>query len=79
MPGDPHECRENAKRCLEMAQTSRTRLGKEKFQGLAQNWLALATHYRAANMLLAKWSDFPRATRTIPPTFCRDAEADQLV
>jgi hypothetical protein len=55
MPGDPQECRENAKRCLEMAQTSRTQAEREGFEGLALRWLALASDYDATNSLLANW------------------------
>ena len=56
MPGDPKECRENAKRCLEFAQTARTDADRERFEGLAKRWLALATDFEAASALLGKWS-----------------------
>jgi hypothetical protein len=56
MPGDPKECRENAKRCLESAQTARTEADRERLQGLAQRWLALATNFEAANVLLGQWN-----------------------
>jgi hypothetical protein len=56
MPGDPKECRENAKRCFEFAQTARTEADRERFEGLAQRWLALATDFEAASLLLGKWS-----------------------
>ena len=59
MPGDPKECRENAKRCLEIAQTARTEADRERLEGLAQRWLALATDFEAANVLLGKWSSGP--------------------
>ena len=59
MPGDPKECRENAKRCLEFAQTARTQADRERLEGLAQRWLALATDFEAANVLLRKWSSGP--------------------
>lgn len=59
MPGDPNECRENAKRCLEFAQTARTEADRERFEGLAQRWLALATDFEAASVLLGKWSSGP--------------------
>ena len=59
MPGDPKECRENAKRCLEFAQTARTEADRERLEGLAQRWLALATDFEAANVLLGKWSSGP--------------------
>ena len=56
MPGDPKECRENAGRCFEFAQTARTEADRERFEGLAQRWLALATDFEAASLLLGKWS-----------------------
>ena len=65
MPGDPQECRENAKRCLELAQSSRTHTDRERFEGLAQRWLVLATDYEAANLLLARWSPSPSHSGSI--------------
>jgi hypothetical protein len=59
MPGDPKECRENAKRCLESAQSARTLADRERFEGLAQRWLDLAADFEATNMLLGKWSTGP--------------------
>ena len=59
MPGDPKECRENAKRCFEFAQTARTEADRERFEGLAQRWLALATDFEAASLLLGKWGSGP--------------------
>ena len=59
MPGNPKECRENAKQCLDSAQTARTEAERERLEGLAQRWLALATDFEAANVLLAKWSSGP--------------------
>jgi hypothetical protein len=55
MTGDPKACRESAKRCLEFAQTARTEADRNRFEGLAQRWLALATDFEAANLLLEKW------------------------
>jgi hypothetical protein len=56
MPGNPHECRENAKRCLELAEAAGTRTSRENFEGLAQTWMALATDYEATNVLLTSLS-----------------------
>ena len=36
MPGDPKECRENAGRCFEFAQTARTEADRERFEGLGR-------------------------------------------
>jgi hypothetical protein len=59
MPGDPQECRDHAKRCLEMAEDAATQAGRERFQTLARIWLAFATDYEASNLLLAKWRALP--------------------
>jgi hypothetical protein len=59
MPGNPKECRENAKRCFEFAQTARTEADRERFEGLAKRWLALATDFEAASALMGKWSHGP--------------------
>ncbi len=55
MPGDANECRDNAKRCLEFAQTARTEAYRESFERLAQRWLVLATDFEVAKVLLEKW------------------------
>jgi hypothetical protein len=70
MPGDPKECRENAKCCLEMARTSRTKADRERFEGLAQRWLALASDFETANRLLQKWSTWP-----VPSGHCDPARS----
>jgi len=59
MPGDPKECRENAKQCFEFAQTARTEADRERFEGLGRRWLALATDFEAASLLLGNWSSGP--------------------
>ena len=59
MPGDPKECRENAKQCLKFAQTARTEADRERFEELAQWWLVLATDFEVANVLLEKWGSGP--------------------
>ena len=41
MPGDPNECRANAKECLREAASARTSTDKLTFQTLAQKWLRL--------------------------------------
>ena len=47
MPGDPKECRDNAKDCLELAAKAQSRLAKERWEELAQTWLRLATSLEA--------------------------------
>ena len=69
MPGNPKECRENAKQCLQLASAARTQAGRERFEGLAQRWMALANDYEAANLLLANWR-FPTAhDASVAPNF----------
>jgi hypothetical protein len=74
MPGNPHECRENANRCLEMAEGSATQTAREKFDTLARIWLALATDYEASNLLLANWRALPAEQGLVAPLLCREAE-----
>jgi hypothetical protein len=57
MPGDPKQCREHAKRCLEIAATSQSAIAKAKFEELARTWAALATDLEFAKGLLEMWSD----------------------
>ena len=77
MPGDPRECRENAKRCLEFAQTARTQADRERFEGLAQRWLALATDFEAAGVLLGKWSSGPLTFSDHPVSPTRNVSASK--
>jgi hypothetical protein len=50
MPGNPQECRANAKRCLELAKAAGMPTSRETFESLAQTWLALATDYEATTL-----------------------------
>jgi hypothetical protein len=77
MPGDPRECRENAKRCLDFAQTARTQADRERFEGLAQRWLALATDFEAASVLLGKWSSGPLTFSDHPVSPTRNVSASK--
>ena len=78
MPGDPKECRENAKRCLEIAQTARTEADRKRLEGLAQRWLALATDFEAANVLLGKWSSGPMTFRDDPVSPAHNPSTQRL-
>jgi hypothetical protein len=78
MPGDPKECRENAKRCLELAQTARTEADRERFGGLAGRWLALATDFEAASLLLGKWGSKPTTFSDHPTPATRNPSAQRL-
>jgi hypothetical protein len=60
-----------------MAQTSRTQAERERFEGLALRWLALASDYDATNSLLANWGDAQHGS--VAQTLYCEAEADQNV
>jgi hypothetical protein len=56
MPGDPKECREHAKRCLELAAETSSPLAKARFEELAQTWARLATEIEQTKALVAHWA-----------------------
>jgi hypothetical protein len=64
MPGDPKECREHAKQCLELAAEALTQTSKERFEQLAQKWLVIAADLEAAQALVKEWSDTPLGTHS---------------
>jgi len=55
MPGDPKECREHAKRCLEIAANSPSELMKARFEELAKTWMRLASDLEHAKRLVEEW------------------------
>ena len=55
MPGNPKECREHAKHCLELARGAPSALGKARFEDLAQSWVRLANDLERAQALLDHW------------------------
>jgi len=59
MPGDPNECRANAKQCLREAASARTSTDKLTFETLAQKWLRLAADYDTAQRLVTEWGGPP--------------------
>jgi hypothetical protein len=63
MPGDPRECRENAKCCAQMAAESKSPLAKDQFENLAKTWLRLANELERAKALVEHWSE-PKLTKT---------------
>ena len=63
MPGDPKECREHAKRCLELAEAAPSLISKIRFEGLAHTWLRLANDLEHAKALLEHWGD-PKLPKT---------------
>jgi hypothetical protein len=52
MPGNPKECRQNALRCAELAQTARTPELKRTLVELSKNWLKMAIELERARALL---------------------------
>ena len=63
MPGDPKECREHAKCCLELAQSAPSLIAKLRYEGLAHTWLRLASDLEQANALVEQWGD-PKFRKT---------------
>lgn len=57
MPGDPKECREHAKRCLEIAATAPSPLDKARFEDLAKTWIRLARDLELAKALVDQWGE----------------------
>jgi hypothetical protein len=52
MTGDPKECREHARQCLEQARSAPTLLVMTRFESLAHLWLRLAEDLERAEALL---------------------------
>jgi hypothetical protein len=57
MPGNPKECREHAKRCLQLAQEATNRALRASLEEIAQQWLRLAADFEATKPLLEAWGD----------------------
>lgn len=57
MPGDPKECREHAKRCLQMAWEATNPPLKQSLNEIANHWMSLATELEATKRLLDEWGD----------------------
>jgi hypothetical protein len=54
MPGDPKECREHAKRCLELASETNDLRLKESLTDLAKRWASIAMDLEGTRALLAE-------------------------
>jgi hypothetical protein len=54
MVGDPKECREHAKECLEQARSAPTLLVTTKFESLAHLWLRLAHELESLDAVLRR-------------------------
>jgi hypothetical protein len=55
MPGDPAECRDHAKQCLQMAAEAQRTHDKEIFENLARTWIRLACELESSTALLKEW------------------------
>jgi hypothetical protein len=52
MPGDPKECRERAKRCMELAAATDNAALKQSLLDLANKWTRLADDLEATRRML---------------------------
>ena len=60
MPGDPKECRAQARCCLEHAAAATSPLAKDHFLSLAESWSRLARELEATKRFLdALGEEFP--------------------
>jgi hypothetical protein len=57
MVGNPQECREHAKECLEQARSAPTLLVMTKFENLAHLWLRLADEIERAERLMERFKE----------------------
>ena len=52
MPGDPEECREQARDCLRLAQQAKFHQAREDYTALANTWMQLANMFESDNALV---------------------------
>jgi hypothetical protein len=57
MPGNPHQCRLNAKRCLRLAEHARRPEMRAVFTALAETWTRLAAELDSDQALLRTISE----------------------
>jgi hypothetical protein len=55
VPGDSTECREHAKRCMELAEGTKNPAVKESLLNVARTWVRLAADLEATQRLLDAW------------------------
>ena len=53
MPGDPHQCRRNAARCLALAHRARRLETRQNFAAMAETWIKLAAEIESDQTLFA--------------------------
>ena len=61
MPGDPKECREHARNCLQLAEASANAEITRTFVDLAHSWTRLALDLESAQALLVAVEDMEQA------------------
>jgi hypothetical protein len=68
VPGDPHQCRLNAARCLALARRSRRPEAQEALHAMALTWKQLAAELEADEALLRVISEmqFGEASEALP-------------
>jgi hypothetical protein len=52
MPGDPKECRRQARACVRLAQTSSSQQARDQFANLARTWIRLADEIESTEAFL---------------------------
>ena len=57
MPGDPKQCREHAKRCLQLAQETSNPALKDSLGDIAGQWMRHAADLEATTRLLEAWGE----------------------
>jgi hypothetical protein len=57
MPGDPHECRRNAERCLRLAKRAQVPQVRDNLTAFAEMWTGLAAELEAHEALLSALSE----------------------
>jgi hypothetical protein len=57
MPGDPRQCRLNAKRCLRLAARARRPEARQTLTALAETWTRLAAELESDEVLLCTISE----------------------
>jgi hypothetical protein len=82
MPGNPNECREHAKRCLQLADETTNPVLKKSLTDIAAQWTRLATDLEVTRQLLGEFGSaqpkldefsdavsnaFSEALGTVPP------------
>ena len=63
MPGDPNRCREQARRCAELARQAASPEARDHFTSLEQSWLRLAVEIELDQRLLDLLDEISRDTK----------------